>query len=242
MMTARAESSATALQVAATRAQPVTMADTRRLTVSGQLGGLFADSGIQRGNTVAIGSAAGGTSLALSLLAAATRGGSWTAAVGLPWLGLVAARELGADLRRLALVPMPGERWPAVVAALLDGVDLLLLGPAAARSGDARRLASRAREQGPVLLVLEAQGGRTWPEAADVRLSVASAEWEGLGDGHGYLRRRRIEVVATGRRAAARERRVTLWLPESGVEAPPEREATVDIVEAELAAISALVG
>ena len=241
-MTAGSES---ALQAAATRAQPVTMADTRRLTVSGPLGGLFADSGIQRGGTVVIGSAAGGTSLALSLLAAATEGGSWTAAVGLPWLGLVAAAELGVNLRRLALVPSPGERWPAVVAALLDGVDLLLLGPSAARSADARRLTSRVREQGTVLLVLEAPGGRSWPEAADVRLSVAGAEWEGLGTGHGYLRRRRMEVVATGRRGAARERRVALWLPGSGEEGevvPPEREATVDIVGAERPALSALVG
>ena len=88
----------------------------------------------------------GGVSLALSLVAAATVEGAWAAAVGLPSLGLLAAAELGVRLERLALVPVPGDRWPVVVAALLDGMDLLLLGlPGRARATDARRLIA----QGP---------------------------------------------------------------------------------------------
>ncbi|NBH10575.1 hypothetical protein GTY80_45970, partial [Amycolatopsis sp. SID8362] len=67
----------------------------------------------------------GSTSLLLALLAPATAAGSWAAVVGLPSLGLAAAAEHGADLSRLALVPRPGAEFPAVVAALLDGVDVV---------------------------------------------------------------------------------------------------------------------
>jgi hypothetical protein len=63
-----------------------------------------------------------------------------------------------------------------------------------------------------VLVVLESSGSR-WPETPDLRLSVADARWEGLGCGHGHLRRRRLEVLVSGRRAATRERRAILWLP-----------------------------
>jgi hypothetical protein len=213
----------TSLRLAAAHGRPVATADTRVLELPGTLGALL-DGGLRRGSTLVIGSPAGGVSLALALAAAATDAGgagAWAAAVGLPALGLGAAAELGVQLERLALVPAPGERFSAVVAALLDGMDLLLLGlPVPVRSADARRLVARARERGTVLVVLEHPGSR-WPEGPDLRLSVADARWEGLGCGHGHLRRRRLEVVVSGRRAATRERRATLWLPgETAVPSP----------------------
>jgi hypothetical protein len=202
----------------------VATADTRLLDVPGTLGTLF-EGGVRRGSTLVIGSPAGGVSLALALAAAASREGAWAAAVGLPSLGLGAAAELGVELKRLALVPAPGERWPAVVAALLDGMDLLLLGlPGPVRSADARRLVARNRERGTVLVVLEHSGSR-WPEVPDFRLSVAGARWEGLGCGHGHLRRRRLDVLVSGRRAASRERRATLWLPGETSAGPDHRPA-----------------
>jgi hypothetical protein len=201
------------LSLAAARSRPVTTADTRMLEVSGPMGALF-EGGVRRGSTLVVGSPLGGVSLALALVAAATVEGAWAAAVGLPSLGLLAAAELGARLERLALVPVPGDRWPVVAAALLDGMDLLLLGlPGRVRAVDARRLIARAREQGTVLVVLEPLGSPSWPEAPDLRLSVAAAAWDGLGSGHGYLRSRRVDVVVSGRRAAARERRASVWLP-----------------------------
>jgi hypothetical protein len=207
-------SPAASLSLAAARSRPVATADTRILEVPGALGGCFPQPGLRRGSTLVIGSVSGGVSLALSLAAAATAEGAWVAAVGLPSLGLVAAAELGVNLDRLALVPVPGDRWPGVAAALLDGMGLLLLGlPGRVRSVDARRLVARAREQGTVLVVLEPAGMRCWPEGPDLRLSVASTTWDGLGTGHGYLQSRRLEVVVTGRRAAARERRAVLRLP-----------------------------
>src|SRR5205823_2466410 len=94
------------------------------------------------------------------------------------------------------------------------------------RAGDARRLVARARERGAVLVTT----GSSTALTADVRLAVAGARWEGLGQGHGRLRARRMDVVANGRGAAVRERSVALWLPAVGGGvglAPPSRRAGV---------------
>jgi hypothetical protein len=189
-------------------ARPVVLASERVLPVLAPLAPLLPDGGLRRGSVLSV---SGSTSLALAMLAEASRAGSWCAAVGLPSLGLVAAAELGIALERFPLVASPAgaDDWAWAVAALLDAVDVVLSRPpgqvGAAR---ARRLAARARERSAVLVVSGA-----WPEPADVRLAVTGSAWEGVGDGHGCLRARRVEVVASGRGAAGRERRRTLWLP-----------------------------
>ena len=183
------------------------LADERLLPVLPALRPLLPHQGLRRGTTVAVARSA---ALALALVAGASAAGSWVAAVGLPDLGIVAAAETGIALERLALVPVPGARaWPTVVAAFLDAVDVVLVrSPAGLPAAPARRLAARARERGAVLVPLGA-----WSEPADLRLAVTSSDWHGLGQGHGSLRARRVEVVASGRGAAARERRALLWLP-----------------------------
>ena len=192
-------------------ARPVSLARERTLPVLPALADLLPEGGLRRGSTVAV---SGSTSLALALLAGPSQAGSWCAAVGLPSLGLVAATEVGIALERFPLVARPGEEWPAVVAALVDAVDVVLVClPRHVRTGDARRLVAKTRDRGAVLVTT---GGSPGALAADVRLSVASASWDGLGQGHGHLRARRLDVVATGRGAAARERRVSLWLPAAG--------------------------
>jgi hypothetical protein len=184
-----------------------TLAGERLLPVVPAFQPLLPGRGLRRGSTVAVGRSA---ALALALVAGASAAGSWVAAVGLPDLGMVAAAELGIALERLALVPAPGARaWPTVVAALLDAVDVVLVrSPAGLPAGQARRLAARARERGAVLVPLGA-----WPAAPDLWLAVAASAWQGLGQGHGRLEARRVEVVVGGRGAAARERRASLWLP-----------------------------
>jgi hypothetical protein len=149
--------------------------------------------------------------LALSLVAEASASGSWVAAVGLPDLGVVAAAEAGIALDRLTLVPAPTRRnWAAVVAALLDAIDVVLVRPpAGVRAADTRRLAARARERGSVLVPL----GDGWTDPVDLHLAVTASRWRGLGQGHGRLEARWVEVAAAGRGAAARERHVHLWLP-----------------------------
>jgi hypothetical protein len=99
------------------------------------------------------------------------------------------------------------------VAALLDAFDVVLVrSPSGSgrglRLGDARRLSARARERGAVLVHVGAD-----VEGADVRLTTERPEWHGLGDGHGHLTGRVVDVVAGGRGAASRERRVRVWLP-----------------------------
>jgi hypothetical protein len=186
-----------------------TLADERLLPVVPGLRPLLPGQGLRRGTTVAVGRSA---ALALALVAGASAAGSWVAAVGLPDLGIVAAAESGIALERLALVPTPGARaWTTVVAAFLDAVDVVLVrSPAGLPPAQARRLAARARERGAVLVPLGA-----WSEPADLRLAVTSSTWQGLGQGHGRLQARQVEVVAAGRGAATRERRVLLWLPSS---------------------------
>src|SRR4030095_8831767 len=135
---------------AAGRAQLVgpgtTLADERVPPGLPALQPLLPGRGLRRGTTVTVASSA---ALALALVAGASAAGSWVGAVGLPDLGIVAAAETGIDLERLALVPSPGARaWPAVVAALLDAVDVVLVrSPPGLPAAQARRLIARARER-----------------------------------------------------------------------------------------------
>ena len=204
------------LRALAERVAPTALARDRTLPVLPALTGLVG-AGLRRGATatVAGGPGLGATSLAFALVAAATQAGSWAAVVGLPAAHAPAAASLGVAIERLALVPDAATlgHWPTVVAALLDGVDLVVVAvPSGLRAPDARRLVARARERGSVLVPL-VPAGASWVEGADVRLRVTAATWHGLGDGHGFLQAREVEVAATGRGAAGRERSVRLWLP-----------------------------
>jgi hypothetical protein len=172
---------------------------------------LLPGGSLRRGGTVALRgpwAGEGPTSLLLALLAQASSEGSWCAVVGQPHLGLVAAAEAGVAVQRLALVPQPGADWAEVTGALLDGLDIVVVAvPGGAAPQLASRLAAKARQRGAVLVGLGA-----WP-GADVVLEVVRSTWQGLDRGIGRLRQREVEVVASGRGAAARTRRLQLWLP-----------------------------
>ena len=62
------------------------------------------------------------------------------------------------------------------------------------------------------------------PLPCDGVLDSSAVTWEGLGDGFGHLRRRRVEVEAHGRRLPGARRR-TVALPPTGSE-PTEGGAT----------------
>jgi hypothetical protein len=233
----------------AEQVRPTDLARDRRLPVLAAFDELVPGAGLRRGTTVAVGAApgvTGATSLAFALAAGPSQAGSWVAAVGLGSLGLVAAAGMGVALERLVVVPDPGRGrpgWAPVVAALVDGFDVVLVaaggsgpmtgpdrrpgpparsarapgGPARGRlrPGDVRRLASRVREQGSVLVAV---GGELPGERSHLRLTVTAASWEGLGAGWGHLQGRRVVVEAGGRGEAARPRQAELWLPnERGV-------------------------
>ncbi len=218
------------LRALAGRVAPTTLAGDRTLPVLPALTGLVG-GGLRRGATATVAGEAGlgATSLAFALVAAATQAGSWAAVVGLPAAHAPAAASLGVALERLALVPDAATlgHWPTVVAALLDGVDLVVAAvPPGLRAPDARRLVARARERGSVLVPLLPPGA-SWVEGADIRLRVVAARWHGLDDGHGFLQAREVEVAATGRGAAGRERSVHLWLPGHDGVAPVDRVAAI---------------
>jgi hypothetical protein len=197
----------------AERVRPAGLGRSRVVPASPAIADLLPDGGLRRGSTVVVAGDAGsaGTSLAAALVAGASAAGSWCAVVGLPELGIAAVAEMGADLSRIALVPTPGRALTSVLAALLDAVDLVLVAPRGqVRAGDARRVAARARERATVLVAF---GDASWPAPADLRLAPVRAEWQGLGDGWGRLRSRLVELEVSGKGAAARARRGTIWLP-----------------------------
>lgn len=189
--------------------QPLARVGGDVLPVLPSLAGLLPGGGLRPGSLVSV---SGSTSLVLALMAEASAGGAWCGAVGFPALGALAAAELGIALDRFAVVASPGPQWPVVVAALLDGLDIVAVAPPGpARAGDLRRLAARARERRCVLLTT----GEAALAGADVRLTVTGSRWDGLGQGFGHLRAHRVEVRADGRGAAARPRRAAMQL--SGV-------------------------
>ncbi|MDG4794989.1 hypothetical protein [Micromonospora sp. WMMD1082] len=176
------------------------------LAVPDELAGVL-PSGLRRGATVRV---TGSTSLLLLLLAGAMADTDlWSAVVGVPHLGMLAAAELGVPLERLALVPSPGPDLPAVVGALVDGMSLVAVTSPGAGVGEAtaRALGRRARSRGCVLVV-----GQGWP-GADLEISAGGRRWAGLGEGRGRLRYCDFDIEVRGRGSAARPRRATIRLP-----------------------------
>jgi hypothetical protein len=179
----------------------------RLVPVAPELHPLLPGGGLRRGSTVAV--TPGTSSLVLALLAGVSSAGAWSAVVGMPGLGALAAAQAGVALERLALVPHPGPEWITVVAALLDGMDLVVAAPPGPVSPRvASRLAARARQRGSVLLPY----GR-W-EGATLTLTAEPGDWQGLDAGRGRLRCRELTITARGRGAAGRPRRVRVRLPD----------------------------
>ncbi|MFM8857743.1 MAG: hypothetical protein ACKOI2_11195 [Actinomycetota bacterium] len=201
----------------------------RLLPVHDALIPLFASSpdspaGLVRGQTVVCaGSVA--VSCALGLVAGVTQAGSWAAIVGMPSIGILAAATIGVSLDRTVFVNAssvnrastadPGTRGDngAALSALVDGVDLVVVARsvlATLHSSVVRRLQNRAQSKGSVLVII----GDPPATSVDVRLTARSVQWEGLGDGHGHLRRRLVSVEMEGRRCP-RRRVHSVWLPDT---------------------------
>jgi hypothetical protein len=176
----RDEHSREHLDNAARHAQPVVLAGERVLAVPGPLGARLPGGGVRRGTVVAVDGdpGAGATGIAFELA------------------------EAGIELDRFAVVRrVPPARWAAVVAALLDGISVVLTEvPAHARADDARQLLARARERGVVLVAMG-----PWPAEAALRLRATGSEWRGLGAGEGVLAQGDRRVHVDGRGVAPRE-------------------------------------
>jgi hypothetical protein len=168
---------------------------------------------LQRGSTIACGGRAG-VSLALALAAAPSQEGAWVGVAGLPELGVRAAADMGVALQRLVLVA-GDPPWTDVLAAMIDGFDVVLIGPVVGKgvgkpgSGAVRRLQARAQSRGVVMLTVGVPA-----LGADLQLTANDDHWVGLGNGHGVATGRRVLVEVGGRRMP-RPRRATMWLPDA---------------------------
>ncbi len=192
------------------------LAGERVLPVDEVLGNLFGRPGavgLVRGQVVHCGGVAP-LSLALAVAAEATRAGAWLAVVDVASLGLDAAVEMGVPLERLVAVESgPARNWAEVMGAVADGFELVVTAPQRSVSASmARKVHQRLSVRGVVMLMLGDQHPAAPSELADIELRATSPVWDGLGDGNGHLRARRITISASGRRMPHR-RSVDVLLP-----------------------------
>jgi len=180
------------------------------------LGAILDDGRLPRGAASVV---TGSASLLLALLATSQGSSDWLAVVGAPDLGMLAATDAGVALERVALVPRAGDDPAGVVAALLDGMTYVVVGPdARLTASERRRLLARARERGSGLVAVGA-----WEHAA-VRLDVVAHRWAGADAGDGYLRRCDLDVARTARGVTDRWT-LTLPTPGSSLVEPIEGQA-----------------
>lgn len=167
------------------------------LPVPAGLEPLLPSGGLRRGTAVQV---TGSTSLLLALAATAARAPGqdvWCAVVAMPDVGLAAAAEAGLDLDRTVVVPRPGPDAPAVLGALVDGFDVVVLGRCPAlTASDRRAMLTRLRTREAVLLSADA-----WPGAQV--LEVGERAWFGVGAGDGVLTGHEVTVTGYGRGVGA---------------------------------------
>lgn len=196
---------------------PATPARERTLPAAEALRPLLPDGALRRGWVLGCRGAAA-PSLAVGLAVEAVRQGAWLAVVDVAWFGIEAAAGAGLALERVVRVDSGSAGWAEVVAAALDGFDLVLtVPPARLRAGVARRVRARVQARGAVLVTLDQA-----MEGTDLVLSTSGERWDQAAGGHGHLRARHVQVDVTGRRAG-RPTRLGLLLPgPSGALGPDE--------------------
>lgn len=193
------------------RVAPTSLARDRLLPVHDSLRSLFPDGGLVRGRVHAC-TGSGGTTVAMAMARDAVVAGAWMAVVDVDTFGVDAANELGVALERVVRVDTeppqaeidPGRRWLEVMAAAVDGFDIVLAAvpsewrtPEGARRASAglRSLVARLQQRGSIVILV----GPTGTVPVDVSVSARST-WEGIGRGHGVISRRRLSAQSTGRR------------------------------------------
>ena len=158
------------------------------------------------------------TRLGLAMLAPPSRLAPVVALDVRGWLCPSAAWEVGIEPERLVVVRCPqSEAWPAVVAALLEGVRAVYAEiPSGLGDQQLRRLGAlaRARRSG---LVLRPLRGDLPDGVAHIRVRAEGVAWDGAGRGHGRLRERLLTLQASGKGAAGMDR--LLMVEDDGTDA-----------------------
>ena len=163
--------------------------------------------GLERGRVHGVtGDAA--ASLVYALVAAASAEGAWCAFVDMPHAGLRAAHEHGVALERVVCIDTDRSlSWGRVVGALTDGIDIIVARDPVCTAAEARKVASRVKAQGAVLIVQGAvQSAQSFP--LDVLFTARTQSWS-FGS---CALERTVRVTAEGRRIPA-ARGVTVLLP-----------------------------
>ena len=194
------------------QATPV-LASQRPRPVRGPYAEIF-PNGLRPGTSVAVAAArpsldAAALRGAITLAAGVVPPDGWVAAVGVPSIGVLAAAEAGLALDHLVFLAAPTTVWGTVAVAAVDAFDVVVLTvPARPRLAEVRRLAGRARERDTTIIATGA-GARNW--GGEARLTTSGAVWDGVGDGHGFLRTCRVTIDLDGR-GSVRARQVDLIL------------------------------
>ena len=204
------------------RVEPTALAHEQTMPVAEGLAELFTERALVRGRTLACTGPAG-TSAAMELVAAAVVAGSWLAVVDVPTFGLDAASEAGIPLERVVAIATtppgtsPGAStgngaagWVEVMAAAVDGFDLVLSrqpSPSLVSEGALRKLSTRIRQRGAVVVLLDSSNGASSNGAGlrcDGVVETSVVSWSGLGSGYGYLQQRTLDLSTSGRRLPGR--------------------------------------
>lgn len=201
------------------RIAPVVLAAEQVLPVPEIFHTVLPGGGLQRGWTTRVAGGASSRALAWALLSTVTTSGGWVAAVDVPGISLTAAREVGVAIERVLVVTSTGApNWANTIGALIGSVDAIVFGAPRHRvqPREYRRMASRCRERGTVLVELATDAAQQFTQRQlqyDVSFSVEPVEWSGLGTGHGRLQARALDVSVAGRRTPGGGRSARFELP-----------------------------
>ncbi|MEY2755653.1 MAG: hypothetical protein RJB65_2011 [Actinomycetota bacterium] len=208
------------------RASSSPLASGRLIDVSEEVRPLLPRGGLQRGEVVSCEGVAA-VSMAMAVVAGPSQSGSWVAWAGVPGVNAMALHQMGVALERTVWVGDDGSEgwsdavWGDVLAALVDGVDVVVVGPGVCglRPATARRLTARLQNRGAVLVAIDQP-----VFGADLRLETRRPVWHGLGRGHGLAQGRDVEIEVTGRRAARPARHPRQLPTAAGMLGPSDSE------------------
>ena len=200
---------------------PVVLAKEQLIAVPSPFEEILPGAGLQRGWATCVTGSPAGRVFVWALLGELTRSGGWVATVDVSGINLTAANEVGLSIERVLVVSGAGAKnWAQVLGALVGAVDVIVYGNPRHRVQPStfRKLVSRCRERGTVLMQLpngHDAASRGLPVEADVSFDVRPAGWSGLGDGHGRLASRAVDVTVSGRRVPGQQRRGTFMVPDT---------------------------
>ncbi|TQK75772.1 hypothetical protein FB389_0407 [Rarobacter incanus] len=152
----------------------------------------------QSGIVAVTGSLSIGIEALAEVMSVRTESPRWAAIFGEPTFGFERACQQGVDLSRVVVIPKITGDTDRVMAAAIDGIDIIVCGQHVEfTAAQQRRIAARIRKRGCFLLSL-----RPW-NGADVSVSVSGRQWRGLESGHGWITSATTAVRRVGRGAYA---------------------------------------